>query len=170
MAVANANELKDQAETLILKYLVHKADKAEENWLEETGVDTRYVNNDAPGQVARSLYSEATDEFLGEYPETTEDTLENDVQEYINSNYDSSFMRQQIEHRQSTDDILSEQRDDLVLWITNDSRFSNGNDDSYWNRCAEQVHNVREMQGYLSEDGLVTFAERYAPDYQEHLQ
>lgn len=168
--MANVDELKSTAETYTLKYLVEKATQAEDEWIEQKGVDTRYVNNGAPGEVARSLYTDATNEFFEEYPNTSEETLADDIQDYINQNYDSGFMFQQIEHRQNEEEILSFQVDDLVLWITNNSTLSNGNDDSYWYNCARRVQDIKEMSSYLSDDGIYKFVERYAPDYQEHLQ
>lgn len=169
--VANVDELKPQAETQILKWLVRKAIAANDKWLDDNNVNPRYADSGVSGKVGRNLRADATEEFLEYYPKTSEDTLADDTREYINENYDSDFMYQQIEHAQNEDEILSLQADDLVMWVTNDGKYSNGSDDSYWYRCAQKVHNIKEMGNYVkSEDGVANFVERYAPDYQEHLQ
>lgn len=162
-----AKELKPVASNLVYDLIRDKAQVALERYREENNLDSRYTNNAAPNEVADLLKAPATDEFFEMYPDTSEDSLQDDIKTYISENYDADYMLDKVDRRENTDEIKNEMTDDLLMFLNNMPDYCDV-DDSYWIKGARRVP-FTEFNNYLSEDGAALFAEKYEPDWRETL-
>lgn len=159
--------LRNLASPLILKELVAKAENVEDDWVRKEGVGLEYIDNSVPEKLARNLQDDALEEFMEEYPDSTEETVADDVREYLNSNYDHDFMMTRLEREHDEAAYFEKQKEELILILSNMGEYA-GVPRSYWNSCASRmgVH-LGEMQKYLSVDGAKQFVETYASDWKE---
>ncbi|MBD5430517.1 hypothetical protein [Lactobacillus sp.] len=158
-------EIKRNAKVLITKNLEIKANRAQEEYLQQNGLSKEYINPTVPSQIVDALSGVATEEFLKYYPDTDEDTLDNNVQEYINQNYNDNFMLSQVEYRQNEDEIKEKMIDKLVMLVANSDKY-NGVDRGAVFQQARSISTLRELHSYLTEDGIELFMEKYGLDNQ----
>lgn len=162
-------ELKNEGQKQLEKELRIKADEAFEVYLHNIGVERKYVRQSVPDLIAGEQADMGIDEFFDDKPDTNEDNLHENSVDYVQENYDTKFLTNQIEQKENEDDIRVLMEDDLCLFITKTDPYGNVTNKSYWLKKANQVSNLGELQKYISTDGVETFVEKYAPDWQEQL-
>lgn len=152
--------------------LCNKAQEGLEIWEEQTGIklsdfDYPIVDPDVPTKVSDKLLSAATKEFLKMYPNTTEDTYEVDVKEYVTQNYSSDFMAQQIDHYEDKEKMRESLVEDIALFTSWREPY-NQVGRAYWFECAQKVTDFRELSRFKNGD-IDAFVSEYAPDWEEVL-
>ncbi|HAQ5747097.1 hypothetical protein [Enterococcus faecium] len=130
----------------------------------------KVTQRDIPVKIAEEQTDMGLDELLDwlKEEEATENILDNKVQEYVQQNYDDSFLQLQIERKIEVDKIKEMLVDEMVLWLDNTEPYVNVGH-SYWMTKANSVQSIAELGEYLvkQEDGLAEFVENYAPDWEE---
>lgn len=165
--MADKEEIRNQAENVIRDRLTEKAEETVDAYLQNKGVKPLYLNRaEVEHKVVYSLLDSAIDEFMEVYPKTTEATVIDDAREYVDENYDDSFMYNQVEHFVDEDEIKENMADDLVLTVENTDPYGNVDNSTYWRNAANRVQNLEEMQTYINGE-VAIFVERYAPDWEE---
>lgn len=165
--MADKEELKTQAANVINKLLREKSEEAVDNYVQDNGIDRRYINSSVViGKIVNSLEDSAVEEFMETYPKTKADTVNDDAREYIEENYDRDYMINQVEYNVDEDSVRENMSDDLVLTIQNTDPYGNLDNRSYWLNAANRVQNLGEMQSYIN-GNIAVFVERYAPDWEE---
>lgn len=165
--MADKEEIRNQAESVIRDRLTEKADTAIDTYVQNEGFEHRYIDGTVvEGKIVDALLESAVDEFMEFYPKTTEGTVIDDAREYVDENYDEGFMTNQVEHFVDEDSIRENMADDLVLTVENTDPYGNVDNSTYWRNAANRVQNLGEMQTYINGD-VAIFVERYAPDWEE---
>lgn len=165
--MADKEELKTQAANVINKLLREKSEEAVDNYVQDNGIDRRYINSSVViGKIVNSLEDSAVEEFMETYPKTKADTVNDDAREYIEENYDRDYMINQVEYNVDEDSVRENMSDDLVLTIQNTDPYGDLDNRSYWLNAANRVQNLGEMQSYIN-GNIAVFVERYAPDWEE---
>lgn len=108
--------------------------------------------------ISKECHSEGID--------INEDNVENIVQDYVDENYDTSFVYDQLSHKFDFDKAFEDARGELRLQLQNTEPFNNYSVD-YFVRAANSINNLTELFGYATTDGVYEFVETYAPEYEE---
>lgn len=165
--MADKEEIKTQAANVINKLLREKSEEAVDNYVQDNGIQRRYVNSSLViDKIVNSLEDSAVEEFMEIYPKTTADTVNDDAREYVEENYDRDFMVNQVEHNMDEDEIRENMSSDLILTIQNTEPYGELDNRSYWLNAVNKVQNLGEMQSYIN-GNVAVFVERYAPDWEE---
>lgn len=165
--MADKEELKTQAANVINKLLREKSEEAVDNYVQDNGIERRYINSSGViDKIVNSLEDSAVEEFMETYPKTKVDTVNDDAREYIEENYDRDYMINQVEYNVDEDSVRENMSDDLVLTIQNTDPYGDLDNRSYWLNAANRVQNLGEMQSYIN-GNIAVFVERYAPDWEE---
>ncbi len=165
-------ELKNEVQNLMRSELYQKTDKAFEEYVDQTGISPRFLNQDAPTLVANDTLSDAVDDFM-ERVEPVQDTLREQIQDYLDEEYPMGYLYSEIDRYQNDEEIRSEMTDELLLYLDNTRPYGAADTDAlrpYWVRGATNIPSLSEFAKYLSEDGINLFVEKYCPNWEEVTQ
>lgn len=162
-------ELKNEVQDLMRSELYTKATEAFDYYVDETGISRRYLNQGAPSEVENEELNDAVDEFMDNI-DPDPDNLREQIQDFLDNEYPMGYLYQEIERYQNQDEIREEMTDDLLLFLNNTEPYGVHQSDElsrYWQRGAANIPSLSEFAKYLSEDGIVSFVEKYCPDWEE---
>lgn len=161
-------QIKSVARIYINQGLKELCDQAMEQYIQNLGVNQQYVDKRVAEIVADEQTDYATEEFMQWYNKTSEETVQQDVKEYLQETYYIEFLVKQIEYKENEDNIRTNMEDDMCTLLKSTDPYSDL-ETSQWYQYVHQVRSLRELQEYLSEDSLPRFVEAYAPDWRESL-
>lgn len=163
--IIDKNELRQQAKPLIFDGIYKKAVKALDTYIDELGVKKLYVDPQVPQKIANNLQEDVLDEFMS-LDETNEETLQEDIRDFLEDNYDVYFLQMEVERYEDEDKIRENLENDFVLAISNAEPYAKVAK-GYWVRKVHDVRDLRELQKYMTDEAFDTFVETYAPDWEE---
>ncbi len=163
--IIDKNELRQQAKPLIFDGIYKKAQEALDTYIDELGVKKLYVDPQVPQKIANNLQDDVLDEFMS-LDETNEETLQEDIKDFLEDNYDVYFLQMEVERYEDEDKIRENLENDFVLAISNADPYAKVAK-GYWVRKAHDVRDLRELQRYMTDEAFDTFVETYAPDWEE---
>lgn len=144
------------------------AERYYEDYVNELGIEEKLITpRDIPLRVVDEIMDVGGfDEFLKYTPDTTEDTLSQDILEFVNENYDSDYFVVKIERLLDEDVIRQNLSEELLKFLENAEGIADVSR-SYWIDRISKVNQLKDLAKYATEDGVYEFVEQYAADYQE---
>lgn len=164
----NAAQLDTIVSRILYDNLLNLSEEAFTNIMEEKNLTDDMVVSyrDLPQKIAEQQTTLSKSEFFTEQLGITEDNVGDLLNEYINNNYNYDFIYINVLHKFKLTDVQEIAKSQLINLVAMTTPYSEA-PKSYWIEAVNRVGTLKELAGFVKEQNVDEFINKYADDWKE---
>ena len=164
--------IENTARTLLIEKLEMALERAYQDFMGQNKMPTFICDEGEYHDVVRKIaYKQAglsVEELIAEYPDLSEENINNRVTEYVLENFDQDFLMSSIDQELNKDSIRNRLVNNIVLILYNMEPYGKA-PAGYWLEQVKKIQTIEELGGYIEEANYDELVEEYAEDWQDVL-